>query len=118
MLGIKLAIDTSCARSFVVPLQIKKGAAMATSRLLLVILAAFYLSLKSGFSQAAQICQETSSSFVHEVCYDEEIEQLRLKLKNRYYTYCAVPSSVASALLRAGSKGRYYNINIKGRYPC
>ena len=91
---------------------------MAAYKVFLVIPAFFYLVWSAGFANAASTCQETSSSFVHEVCYDEEIEQLRLKLKNSYYTYCAVPSSVALALLRARSKGRYYNINIKGRYPC
>lgn len=69
-------------------------------------------------ASAVSQCHETTSSFVHEVCYNEDTEQLRLKLRSRYYTYCAVPENVAAGLLSAKSKGSFFNSYIKGRYSC
>jgi hypothetical protein len=63
-------------------------------------------------------CQSTSSSFLHRVCYDGSAGSLVLLLKDTYYKYCGVPSSAATGLLSASSKGRYFNSSIKGRYPC
>ncbi len=34
------------------------------------------------------------------------------------YDYCGVPQSVWQGLLAAGSKGRYFNAHIDGRYRC
>lgn len=35
----------------------------------------------------------------------------------RIYRYFAVPERVAAALRESGSKGRYFNAHIRGRYP-
>ena len=34
------------------------------------------------------------------------------------YDYCGVPEAVFNGLLRASSKGSYYNDHIRDRYPC
>jgi len=34
------------------------------------------------------------------------------------YDYCGVPEAVFNGLLRASSKGTYYNDHIRDRYPC
>ena len=34
------------------------------------------------------------------------------------YDFCRVPQYVFDGLLRAGSKGGYYNDHIKDRYQC
>lgn len=80
----------------------------------LIVIAGYFPSAAT----AAYSCTATSSSFLWEVCYDEERELLRLKLKSSYYNYCNVPRTVVNGLLAASSKGRYYNRNIKGRYSC
>lgn len=67
---------------------------------------------------SSEECTRTSSSFVHEVCYDKGSQVLRLLLNSSYYNYCGVPESVYRALLSASSKGRYFNQSIKGRFRC
>lgn len=59
-------------------------------------------------------CQDTKSSFVNRVCYDEKNQYMVILLKETYYHYCEIPKSTVDALLSADSKGLYYNANIKG----
>jgi hypothetical protein len=52
------------------------------------------------------------------VGYDESLKQLQLEFCSRaVYLYFGVPATVYEALLDAPSKGRYFNGNIRGRYP-
>lgn len=51
------------------------------------------------------------------VAYDEVRELLQLEFCSRaVYVYFAVPAAVHQALLDAPSKGRYFNLAIRGRF--
>ena len=56
------------------------------------------------------------SSFINEVCYNENTYELDLKLNYRWYTYYGVPLYVYQELMSSNSMGSYFNRNIKGRY--
>ena len=52
------------------------------------------------------------------VAYDDDAEMLRLEFRSRaVYQYSGVPAAVHEALLRAPSKGSYFNRAIRGRFP-
>ena len=52
------------------------------------------------------------------VAYDEARELLQLEFRSRaIYQYFCVPATVHAALLRAPSKGSYFNRVIRGRFP-
>lgn len=49
--------------------------------------------------------------------YDEENRVLRIRFRDLgEYEYDNVPKDVAEGLFQAGSAGRYFASNIKGRY--
>lgn len=52
------------------------------------------------------------------VAYDDAQELLQLQFRSRaVYQYYGVPATVHEALLRAPSKGSYFNLAIRGRFP-
>jgi hypothetical protein len=52
------------------------------------------------------------------VAYDDGRDLLQLEFRSRaVYQYFGVPASVHAALLRAPSKGSYFNRVIRGRFP-
>jgi hypothetical protein len=52
------------------------------------------------------------------VAYDATRELLQLEFRSRaIYQYFGVPEAVHTALLRAPSKGSYFNQVIRGRFP-
>jgi KTSC domain len=52
------------------------------------------------------------------VAYDDTRELLQLEFRSRaIYQYSGVPPAVHAALLRAPSKGSYFNRVIRGRFP-
>lgn len=52
------------------------------------------------------------------VAYDRTRELLQLEFNSRtLYQYFGVPASVHEGLLRAPSKGSYFNQAIRGKYP-
>ena len=52
------------------------------------------------------------------IAYDEARELLQLEFCTRaVYLYFGVPPAVHQALLDAPSKGRYFNRDIRGRFP-
>ena len=52
------------------------------------------------------------------VAYDEVRELLQLEFRSlAIYQYFGVPAAVHAALLRATSKGSYFNRAIRGRFP-
>jgi len=52
------------------------------------------------------------------VAYDEARELLRLEFRSQaIYHYLGVPPIMHHALLNASSKGRYFNLAIRGRFP-
>jgi lysyl-tRNA synthetase class 2 len=58
------------------------------------------------------------SSTLASIAYDSTRELLQLEFNSRaVYQYWGVPVSVHEALLRAPSKGSYFNQTIRGRFP-
>jgi hypothetical protein len=52
------------------------------------------------------------------IIYDAARQTLWLEFRNgAVYVYSSVPSQVHQALLRADSKGAYFNRHIRGRFP-
>ena len=63
-------------------------------------------------------CQSVISSNLKEVCYESQTSTLRIEFHNgNIYEYSYVPSAVHFALLNASSKGRYFDVYIKDRFP-
>jgi hypothetical protein len=59
-----------------------------------------------------------SSTTLATLVYDEAREVLQLEFRSRaIYQYWGVPRLVHEALLRAPSKGRFFNQAIRGRFP-
>ena len=58
------------------------------------------------------------STTLASVAYDAHGKLLQLEFRNRaIYQYSGVPAEVHEALLRAPSKGRYFNRAIRGQFP-
>ncbi len=58
-----------------------------------------------------------SSSLAH-VAYDRYREILHVEFRDgTVYQYATVPIQTYRDLLRATSKGSYFNLHIRGRYP-
>jgi hypothetical protein len=52
------------------------------------------------------------------LAYDDAREILQVEFRSRaIYSYFGVPGSVYEALVAAPSKGRYFNREIRGRFP-
>ena len=62
--------------------------------------------------------QLKSSSLIKDMYYDKNNKYLLVRLKNTYYHYCSILSSVVTHWRQSPSLGRYYNHNIKGNYDC
>lgn len=60
----------------------------------------------------------TRSSLVRRVCFDAAHSYMLINLDGTWYHYCGIDAATVSALKSAGSMGRYYNANIKGRFDC
>ena len=59
------------------------------------------------------------SSLVHSVGYDPKTETLEIEFhKTGVYQYSEVPKSVFSELMKASSKGSYFNSMIRDAFPC
>jgi hypothetical protein len=57
------------------------------------------------------------STNINSVCYYEDTETLEIEFHNGYvYQYFDVPESFYTNLLGAGSRGKYFSENIKGRF--
>jgi hypothetical protein len=64
-----------------------------------------------------------TSGFITDVGYDSMSESLRVSFqqdgnKTASYSYGSVPRNIADGLLAAPSKGKYFNSNIRGRFPA
>jgi KTSC domain len=58
------------------------------------------------------------SSTLATIAYDDTRELLQLEFNSHaFYQYCGVPATVHEALLRAPSKGAYFNQAIRGKFP-
>ena len=64
-------------------------------------------------------CQdETKSTFIERYCFRRSDGYLIVTLKGTNYQYCGMTENVYAAWRRSESRGRFYNAEIKGRYPC
>ena len=60
-----------------------------------------------------------NSSAIKRAEYDPQSMRLTIWFPEGHsYDFCRVPARVWEGLLNAGSKGTYYNHNIRDRYPC
>lgn len=60
-----------------------------------------------------------SSSAISAVGYDPATMRMKIQFVDGHtYDYCGVPESVFDELLRASSKGMYFNDHIRDRYQC
>jgi hypothetical protein len=60
----------------------------------------------------------SSSSFVGNVRYDSETQEMSMVLNGKRYTFCNVPKRKFEALRGAGSVGAAFNREIKGQHDC
>ncbi|WP_332813873.1 KTSC domain-containing protein [Ramlibacter sp.] len=59
------------------------------------------------------------SSAISAVGYDPETGRMKITFTQGHtYDFCRVPRHVYEGLVRASSKGSYYNNHIKDRYQC
>ena len=64
--------------------------------------------------------QNVNSSLIQQIGYNPLNEQLSVVLRNTpetTYTFRGVSRATANGLIEAGSKGQYFNRNIRGRFP-
>ena len=61
--------------------------------------------------------QSVSSSNLRSVGYDADTQTLEVEFRNgSIYQYDGVPENVHSGLMRAASKGSYFNQHIRNEY--
>ena len=58
----------------------------------------------------------TGSSWISEVQYNTETEQMMVTINGQGHECQGVPRSVYDEFARAPSKGKYFNANIRGKY--
>lgn len=59
------------------------------------------------------------SSAISAVGYDPSSRRMKITfVQGHTYDFCRVPQHIYDGLMRASSKGAYYNDHIKDRYNC
>lgn len=66
---------------------------------------------------AVRELQHAGSSHIIGASYDDETQQLTVSFKNGTYVYDSVSPDVANEFESAASAGKYFDANIKGKYP-
>jgi len=60
-----------------------------------------------------------NSRAIRAIGYDQPAQRLRITFEQGdSYDFCGVPVHVYEGLMRAPSKGAYYNDHIRDRYQC
>jgi len=59
-----------------------------------------------------------SSSFIQRILYDSEKEYLLVRLNSVFYHYCSIPEDKVTSWVGAGSLGKFYHREIKGKFDC
>lgn len=60
-----------------------------------------------------------NSSAINAVGYDPMTRRMKIKFtQGDTYDFCNVPEHIYNDLMRASSKGSYYNDHIRDRYKC
>ena len=58
------------------------------------------------------------STLLASIAYDAQREVLQLEFRSgAAYRYSGVPADICQSLLRAPSKGNYFNRHIRGQFP-
>ncbi len=71
------------------------------------------------YNDAAKILTFShSSSFVGQVVWEKANKEMIIVLGDRVYNFCSVPRAIYDGFRKAGSKGRFFNQNIKGLWDC
>lgn len=71
------------------------------------------------YTDAAKFLQfDQSSSFVGNVVYEKDKEEMLIVLGDRIYNFCNVPREIYDGFQRASSKGKYFNSFIKELWNC
>ena len=61
---------------------------------------------------------KTNSSVLHSLAYERSTQELTVVfMDGTAYRYSGVPEHTYQSLLLASSKGRFFNHEIRGRYP-
>ena len=59
------------------------------------------------------------STAIRAVGYDPKTRRMKIAFaQSNTYDFCGVPQHVYDELMKAASKGTYYNEHIKDQYPC
>ena len=60
-----------------------------------------------------------TSSLIERIVFDDEAATLCVWFRNRTrYLYEGVPRGLYDGFVRAASAGRFFNEQVKGRFPC
>ena len=59
-----------------------------------------------------------ASSFIGTVVYSIDMQSMEIQMGGRMYPYCGVPQRLYDGFKGAGSKGAFFNREIKGIYEC
>ena len=72
-----------------------------------------------AFEEAAgEQSQSLNSSAIIRAGYSADDQTMSLTfIRGRTYTYYGVPASVYTSLVNSPSPGRYFNFNVRDRYP-
>ena len=72
-----------------------------------------YVQYRGEVDLSSFDCTDTTSSFVHRVCYDSASAYMIVKENGKYYHYCDVPDQTVEEFEAAPSVGRFYLASIK-----
>jgi len=61
---------------------------------------------------------DAASSFIGTVVYDDARQELFITIESKVYTFCNVPERVFDGFEGAGSKGAFFNREIKQLFDC
>jgi len=59
-----------------------------------------------------------SSSFVGQVIYDDELQEMLITLNGEKYVFCGVPPRIFEGFRGASSKGAFFGRSIKEQFDC
>jgi len=73
---------------------------------------------KSLLTEADFVAFTASSSFVGNVRYDKDTSEMRILLNEKAYNFCNVPQRKYDAFEGSGSKGAFFNREIREQHDC
>ena len=64
-------------------------------------------------------CRDTPrSTLIQRACYDHAKASMIVSVKGAYLQYCELSATTFEALMAAPSMGRFFKLNVAGRYGC